>query len=123
MQTLRRLNDRERYYGLTFPGWLAVACSAGLLYGAIQVSPFGTRATVTIVVLVLAAAAMVILAASGQALSPGRHLAAIYRYHRATKRLELAARPDKRGLVLDSAPQLDDVEALEDPLLDLTGEI
>src|SRR2546421_3995829 len=110
MPTLRRLNDRERYYGLTFPGWIAVACSGGLLYGAIQVSPFGTRATITIVVLVLAFAAMVIAGASGQALSPARHLMAIVRYHRATKHLELAPRPDKQGLVLDSAPQLDDVD-------------
>jgi hypothetical protein len=120
MQTLRRLNDRERYYGLTFPGWIAVACSAALLYVAIQVSPFGTRATVTIVVLVLAFAAMVIAGVSGQALSPARHLAAIVRYHRAAKQLELAERPDKRGLVLDSAPQLDDVDAVRDPLVDLS---
>ena len=59
MPTLRRLNDRERYYGLTFPGWIAVALAGGVLYAAVQVSPFGTRATVTIVVLVLAFAAMV----------------------------------------------------------------
>ena len=120
MPTLRRLNDRERYYGLTFPGWLAVASSGAVLYGAIQISPFGTRATITIVVLVLAFAAMVIAGASGQALSPTRHLAAIFRYHRATKQLELAPRPDKQGLVLDSAPQLEEVEYPEEPLLDFS---
>jgi hypothetical protein len=103
--TLRRLNDRERYYGLTFPGWLGVAVAASLLYGAVKVSPLGSRATITIVVLVLAFAGMVIAGVSGQALSPARHLVAIIRYHRAPKRLELLDRPDKRGLVLDSAPQ------------------
>jgi hypothetical protein len=121
MPTLRRLNDRERYYGLTFPGWIGVALAGALLYVAIQVSPFGTRATITIVVLVLAFAGVVIAAVSGQALSPARHLAAIVRYHRAAKRLELAPRPDNRGLVLDSAPQLEVVdEVVVDPLLDLT---
>jgi hypothetical protein len=120
MPTLRRLNDRERYYGLTFPGWIGVALAGVVLYGAIQVSPFGTRATITMVVLVLAFGAVVVAAVSGQALSPARHLAAIVRYQRATKRLELAPRPDKRGLVLDSAPQLDDIDELAaDPLLDL----
>ena len=39
--TLRRLNDRERYYGLTWPGWVALAAAGGILYGAIRVSPFG----------------------------------------------------------------------------------
>jgi hypothetical protein len=62
----------------------------------------------------------VIAGASGQALSPARHLAAIFRYHRAAKRLELSCRRDKRGLVLDSAPQLDDVDQVEDALLDLS---
>jgi hypothetical protein len=120
MPTLRRLNDRERYYGLTFPGWIGVALAGVVLYGAIQVSPFGTRATITMVVLVLAFGAVVVAEVSGQALSPARHLAAIVRYQRATKRLELAPRPDKRGLVLDSAPQLDDIDELAaDPLLDL----
>ena len=103
--TLRRLNDRERYYGLTFPGWLGVAIATGLLYGAVKVSPLGSRATITIVVLVLAFAGMVIAGVSGQALSPARHLVAIIGYHRAPKRLELPDRPDKRGLVLASAPQ------------------
>ena len=37
--TLRRLNDRERYYGLTWPGWVALAAAGGILYGAVRVSP------------------------------------------------------------------------------------
>ena len=106
MPTLRRLNDRERYYGLTLPGWVGVAIAGGLLYAAVKVSPFGTRATITIVVLVLAFAGMVIAGISGQALSPARHLAAIIAYHRAPKRLALSERPEKRGLVLDAAPDL-----------------
>lgn len=69
-----------------------------------KVSPFGTRATITIVVLGLAFWAMVIAAVSGQALSPARHLAALLRYHRGAKRLQPPHRPDKHGLVLDRAP-------------------
>lgn len=102
--TLRRLNDRESYWGLTWPAWAAAGVAGGVLYGAVKISPFGTRATITIVVLALAFAAMIIAAVSDQALSPGRHLVAIARYRRAPKRYTLSARPDKRGLLLDTAP-------------------
>ncbi len=105
--TLRRLDDRERYWGLTLPGWLAVALAAGVLYGAVQVSPFGVRATITIVVLVGAFCAAVLAGVCGQALSPAEQLVAIVGYHRAPKRLVAPQRPDRRGLVLDHAPDLD----------------
>jgi hypothetical protein len=102
--TLRRLNDRERYYGLTWPGWVALTLAAGVLFGAVHISPFGMRATVTAVVLVLAFFASVALALQGQTIGPARYLLALYRYRRTSKRLALPARPDKLGLVLDAAP-------------------
>ena len=102
--TLRRLNDRERYWGLTWPAWIAVGIAAGVLYGAVRVSPLGVRATITLVVLILAFGGMVVAGVSGQALSPGRQLAAIVRYHRAARRYRLPDAPDKRGLVLDRRP-------------------
>ena len=37
--TLRRLNDRERYWGLTWPGWIAAVAAGGVLYGAVKLSP------------------------------------------------------------------------------------
>ena len=83
--TLRRLNDRERYYGLTWPGWVALAAAGGVLYGAVRVSPFGLRATVTVVVLVLAFLASIALALQGQTIGPGRYLLALYRYRRASQ--------------------------------------
>ena len=70
--TLRRLNDRERYYGLTWPGWVALAAAGGILYGAVRVSPLGLRATVTVVVLVMAFLASVALALQGQTIGPGQ---------------------------------------------------
>ena len=94
--TLRRLNDRERYYGLTWPGWVALAAAGGVLYGAVRVSPFGLRATVTVVVLVMAFLASVALALQGQTIGPGRYLLALYRYRRAAKQL---APPTRRGQV------------------------
>ena len=103
--TLRRLNDRERYYGLTWPGWVALAAAGGILYGAVRVSPFGLRATVTVVVLVMAFVASVALALQGQTIGPGRYLLALYRYRRATKQLAPPTRPDRLGLVLDVAPE------------------
>jgi hypothetical protein len=103
--TLRRLNDRERYYGLTWPGWIALAAAGGILYGAVRVSPFGLRATVSVVVLVMAFLASIALALQGQTIGPGRYLLALYRYRRAAKQLVPATRPDKLGLVLDVAPE------------------
>ena len=118
--TLRRLNDRERYWGLTWPAWIAVGIAGGLLYVAVRVSPFGARATVTLVVLILAFVGMVIAGVSGQALSPGRQLLAIVRYHRAAKRYRLPLKPDKRGLILDRRPpspdQPADLEGFEEVL-------
>ena len=87
--TLRRLNDRERYWGLTWPGWIAAAAAGGVLYGAVKLSPFGFKPTVTIVALLIALFAMVLLGVSGQALSPGRQLQAIARYRRSPKRWTL----------------------------------
>jgi hypothetical protein len=105
--TLRRLNDRERYWGLTWPGWIAAIAAGGVLYAAVKLSPFGFKPTVTIVALLIALFAMVLLGVSGQALSPGRQLQAIARYRRCPKRWTLPASPDKHGLVLAAAPELD----------------
>jgi hypothetical protein len=104
--TLRRLNDHERYWGLTWPGWCTAAAAAGVLYAAVKLSPFSVKPTVTIVMLLLAFGATLVLAVSGQALSPARHLRAIIGYRRAPKRFALSAKPDERGLVLAGAPLL-----------------
>ena len=109
MQTLRRLNDPERYYGLSWRGWLGVAVGGGLLYGAVRISPLGLRPTITIVVLALTFCGVVLHALSGQALGPGRHLLALIRYGLTPKQLTLPGRartrradprrrsPDRRG--------------------------
>jgi hypothetical protein len=106
------LNDRERYWGLTWPGWVAAVAAIGLLYGAIKLSPFGFKPTVTIAALLIALLATVLLGVAGQALSPGRQLLAIAHYRRSPKQWTLATEPDKHGLVLAAAPQLelDDAE-------------
>jgi hypothetical protein len=101
--TLRRLNDRERYWGMTWPGWAAATAAGGVLYGAVKLSPFGIKPTVTIVILLLAFGATLVLAVSGQALSPTRHLRAILAYRRSPKRWALSAKPDERGLLLTGA--------------------
>ncbi len=116
--TLRRLNDRERYYGLTWPGWVALAVSAAVLYGAVRLSPFGLRATVTVVVLALAFVASVALALQGQAIGPGRYLLALYRYRRQPKQFAPPTEPDRCGLVLDAAP---DSEGELEPVLEGVG--
>ena len=116
--TLRRLNDRERYYGLTWPGWVALAVSGAVLYGAVRISPFGLRATVTVVVLLLAFVASVALALQGQTIGPGRYLLALYRYRRQSKRFAPPAEPDRHGLVLDAAP---DSEGEFEPVFDGVG--
>ncbi len=105
MRTFRRLNDPERYYGLSWRGWLAAGAAGGLLYVAVRVSPFGLRATITIVVLALAFAGVILHGLSGQAIGPARYLAVVVRYRLASKTLTVPERPDKLGLVLDSAPE------------------
>ena len=105
MQTFRRLNDPERYYGLSWRGWLFVALGGALVYLAVRFSPIGTRPTITIAVLVLALVAVVLHAVSGQALGPGRYLLALYRYGRERKQLELLEPPEKSNLILDQAPE------------------
>lgn len=105
MQTLRRLNDPERYYGLSWRGWAALAVGGGLLYGAVRVSPLGVRPTITLVVLVLAFCGVALHALTGQALGPGRHLLAVARHHLAPKRLTLPESPQRGGLVLTAGPR------------------
>jgi hypothetical protein len=120
--TLRRLNDRERYWGLTWPGWIAAAAAGGALYGAVKLSPFGLKPTVTSVALLIALFAMVLLGVSGQALSPGRQLQAIARYRRFPKRWEPRAEPDRRGLVLAAVPERTGDDEDPDALGGLEGE-
>ena len=105
--TLRRLNDRERYWAMTWPQWIAAAAAGGVLYGAVKLSPFGFKPTVTIVALLIALFAVVLLGVSGHALSPGRQLQAIARYRRSPKRWAPPDGPDKHGLVLATAPPPD----------------
>jgi hypothetical protein len=104
VQTFRRLNDPERYYGLSWRGWLGAAAAGGVLYLAVRVSPFGAKPTITITVLVLAIVGVLLYGVSGQAIGPGRYLLAVCRYQRAHKRLITPGAPDKRGLVLDTNP-------------------
>lgn len=110
MQTLRRLNDPERYYGLSWRGWLAAAGGGGILYAAVRVSPLGLRPTITITVLLLAFAGVILHALAGQALGPGRYLLAQVRYGRARKHLVPPRDPERGGLVLDAAPDLSQPE-------------
>ncbi len=102
--TLRRLDDRERYWGLTWPGWVAAITGACLLYGAVRVSPLATKPTITITLFILAFVAMTLYGVSGQALSPGRQLVAILAYRRRAKQLALGESADRRGLVLHATP-------------------
>ena len=105
MHTCRRLNDPERYYGLSGRGWLAAGAGGGLLYLSVRVSPFGLRPTITIVVLALAFVGVILHGLSGQAIGPARYLGVMVRYRLASKTLTVPERPDKLGLVLDSAPE------------------
>jgi hypothetical protein len=111
MQTLRRLNDPERYYGLSWRGWLGVGIGGGLLYAAVRISPLGLRPTITIVVLALAFCGVILHALSGQALGPGRHLIALMRYALAPKRLALPIEPESGGLLLETVPPEEPIEA------------
>ena len=104
MQTFRRLNDAERYYGLSWRGWLAAIAGGGLLYLAVRFSPFGFRPTVTFAVFVLTLVGVILHGLSGQAIGPGRYLLALVRYRLARKQLRPPERPDTHGFVLGAVP-------------------
>ena len=105
MNTFRRLNDPERYYGLSWRGWLGAGAAGGILYLAVRVSPLGFRPTITITVLILALAGLVLYGLAGQAIGPGRYLICLLSYRLADKQLTAPEAPDKHGLVLDAAPE------------------
>jgi hypothetical protein len=94
-----------------------------LLYAAVRFSPLSVKPTVTITLFVLAFVGMAVYGVSGQALSPGRQLVAILSYRLAAKSLALPKRPDRRGLVLSAAPELD-AQLIAEPAaaLDLVGQ-
>lgn len=102
MQTFRRLNDPERYYGLSWRGWLAAGLGGGLMYLAVRVSPLGPKPTITITVLLLSVVGTLLYGLSGQAIGPGPYVVALVRYARAHKRLGAPDSPDKQGLVLQA---------------------
>jgi hypothetical protein len=103
MRTFRRLNDGARYYGLTWQGWLALGLAGGVLYAAVRVSPLGSRPTITMTLFVLAAAGMVLYAISGQALGPGRYIAAFVRWRCGPASFVTAA-PVTGGVLVDVVP-------------------
>jgi len=114
VNTFRRLNDPERYFGLSWRGWLGAGAAGGLLYLAVRVSPLGFRPTITITVLALTLAGIALYGLSGQAIGPGRYLLCLLVYRMADKQLTAPEAPDKHGLVLDAAPQSPTAESEAD---------
>ena len=121
MQTFRRLNDPERYYGLSWRGWLGLGVGGGLLYAAVRVSPLGVKPTISLTVIALAFAGTVLYGLSGQALGPGRFLAAAVRHALSPKQLLAPERPDACGLVLDASPPETHTRTTGDLELELEG--
>jgi hypothetical protein len=104
MRTFRRLNDPERYYGLSWRGRLAGAAGGGLLYAAVGLSPLQTKPTISITVVVLGVIASLLYGLSGQALGPGRFVAAAIAYRLSAKHLTLPDRPDGYWFALSGPP-------------------
>jgi len=105
-QTLRRLDDGTRYYHLTFRQWGAALTGVGVLYAAVRLSPLSQKWTFTLVLLSLAAATMVILPLTGNALGLDRYLAAILRWSLGRRYFTAvdAAQPVSGGILLASVP-------------------
>ena len=87
MHTFRRLNDPERYYGLSWRGWLAAGAGGGAAVRRGQglavraaADDHDRRARARVLRRDPARRS------SGQAIGPGRHLAALVRYRLAPKR-------------------------------------
>ena len=113
MRTFRRLNDPERFYGLSWCGWIGLAAAGAVLYAAVRFSPLAAKPTISITVITLSLLASVLWGLSGQALGPGRFLIAAVRYSASRKQLTLADEPDRHGLVLadPAAPRADEAKS------------
>jgi len=108
MHAFRRLNDGTRYYGLTWQRWLALGLAGGVLYAAVRVSPLGYRPTITLTLFTLAAAGMALYSVGGQALGPGRYIAAFVRWRCGSTRFVApdATTPVTGGVIVDALPLL-----------------
>ena len=123
--TLRRLNDGERYYGLTWPGWVALGGGGRrrpLRRGShLPVRPARDRDRRCPRDGVLRQRRA---GAPGADDRTGPIPASVYRYRRAAKQLTPPTRPDKLGLVLDSAPQpAEQDESVLDGAAGMTGSL
>jgi hypothetical protein len=103
--TLRRLDEGERYLGLTLPMWAGAVVGGVVLYLGVRFSPLAVKPTITITLFACAFTAMIVYGVSGQALSPTRQLWAIVTYLTAPKLLALADKPDRGGLMLAAVPR------------------
>ena len=103
MRTYRRLDEPTRYYGLSWRGWLAASAAGGALYLFVRLSPFDTRATISVVLIACVLPAMAGLAAGGQALGIGRYLTALLRWALGAKDYALrgGGSPPSGGVQLD----------------------
>jgi hypothetical protein len=116
MQTFRRLNDPERYYGLSVRGWVGVAAGVGVLYLAVRLSPLAVKPTISITLIALTLGGGVLLGVSGQAIGPGRFLLAVITHAVSRGELTLPENPDRGGVTLTDAPP--EPTAVPDPILE-----
>ncbi len=106
MQTFRRLNDGVRYNGLTIGQMFGIFVAGAMTYGAVRISPFGFKPTVTICVMVAAGATGILLALQGQAMGPGRYLMAMVRWRLGRRYYDASDQgvPKRGGVVVDFVP-------------------
>lgn len=104
MQTFRRLNDPERYYGLSVRGWIGVAAGVGVLYLAVRLSPLAVKPTISITLIALTVAGGVLFGVSGQAIGAGRFLVAVIAHATTRSQLTLDGNPDRGGVTLAEPP-------------------
>lgn len=106
MQTFRRLNDGTRYYGMTWRGWLTAALAGGVLYVAVRFSPLSYKPTITLTLFAMATAGVALYAVGGQALGPGRYVAAIvrWRFGPANFLAPDVEHPVSGGVIVDAVP-------------------
>jgi hypothetical protein len=121
MRTFRRLNDPERYYGLTLRGWVGLAVGVGVLYGAVRLSPLAAKPTISITLVLLTLVGGLLLGLSGQAIGPGRLLVAVLRYAATRRQLIAPVRPDRRGFALADPPPVVTSRQVEEDVFEEAG--
>ena len=76
----RTLDEPVRFLGIALAGWAGLLAAAGVGYGWLLLSPLGTRASISVAVIVLGAPACLLVLREQTTVGPARLLTGVLRW-------------------------------------------